>query len=204
MYLLLWAVMNLRQTNTLNMKKLVIVSAPSGAGKSTLIKALMQQYPNLALSISACTRSPRIGETPNVSYYFLSVEDFKNKIDNDEFIEWEMVYEGKYYGTLYTELERIWAAGQIPILDIDVVGAINLMKKYQGAYISIFIKAPSIEVLKSRLVKRGTETEAALQERVQKASFENTFQDKFQHVVVNDELDRAVSQISQIVKDYLQ
>ena len=179
--------------------KLIIISAPSGAGKSTIVKALMQALPELELSISACTRAPRPGEIDGVHYHFLSVEDFKRKIAAGDFIEWEMVYEGKYYGTLKSEIERIRRKGNIPILDIDVVGGINVMKLYPDTSISVFIQPPSIEELRNRLEKRGTETKESLEERVNKADQEIALKEHFRHVVVNDDLQQAVEKVKAII-----
>ena len=144
------------------MNKLIILSAPSGAGKSTIVKALKQTYPQLELSISACTRSPRAGEQNGVDYYFLDVPTFQQHIDNNDFVEWEMVYEGRYYGTPKSEVDRICTNGRIPIVDIDVVGALNVKRMYSTAAYSIFIQAPSIAALEERLIKRGTETPESL------------------------------------------
>jgi guanylate kinase len=180
--------------------KLIILSAPSGAGKSTIVKALIQQLPTLELSVSACTRPPRANEKDGVHYLFLSVEDFKNKIANNEFIEWEMVYEGKYYGTLKSEINRIWQKGHTPILDIDVVGAINVMKLYADSSINIFIQPPSIDELKNRLIHRGTETKDSLQERIAKAEQEMELRHHFEHIVVNDDLETAIQKVKAIIE----
>jgi guanylate kinase len=185
------------------MNKLVIISAPSGAGKSTIVKALRQKYPQLTLSISACTRNPRAGEENGVHYYFLTVEEFQNKIETNEFLEWEMVYEGKYYGTPQSELKRIWHNNGVPILDIDVAGALNVMKLYKGNYCSIFIETPDLKILKERLINRGTETAESLQERLDKAKYELEFKNEFQHIIVNDILEEAIDKISTIISEYL-
>ena len=179
--------------------ELIIISAPSGAGKSTLVKALLAANPKIELSVSACTRPPRAGEVDGEHYHFLTVEEFKKRIEAGEFIEWEMVYEGKYYGTLRSEIQSILAKGHIPILDIDVAGAINVMEIYAGAYTSIFIMPPSIAELKNRLLQRGSETDETLQERVDKAAQEIALKDQFQHIVVNDDLQTAISELKQLV-----
>lgn len=183
----------------MSLPKLIIISAPSGAGKSTIVKALMKVIPVLELSISACTRLPRPGEVDGVHYHFLTVDDFKSRIAAGDFIEWEMVYEGKYYGTLKSEIERIQQKGHIPILDIDVIGGINVMKLYPDTSISIFIQPPSIEELRSRLEKRGTETAESLEERVSKAGEEIALKEHFKHVVVNDDLNKAIEKVKEII-----
>lgn len=185
------------------MNKLIILSAPSGAGKSTIVKALKQTYPQLELSISACTRSPRNGETHGVDYYFLDVPTFQKHIADNDFVEWEMVYEGKYYGTLQAELERIWEKGHLPILDIDVQGAINLMKHYSGNCLSMFIMPPDLHALKERLENRGTETAESLAERVGKAADEIALKDAFHYVIINDQLEQAIADATKAIKDYL-
>lgn len=185
------------------MNKLIILSAPSGAGKSTIVKELKKTFPQLELSISACTRSPRAGEQDGVDYYFLDVPTFQNHIQNNDFIEWEMVYEGKYYGTLMQELERIWDKGNMPILDIDVKGAINLMQHYSGNCLSIFIMPPDVATLKERLENRGSETPESLAERVAKAEEEIGQKDAFHQIIINDQLTDAVALATKTIKDYL-
>ncbi|MBL7706276.1 MAG: guanylate kinase [Taibaiella sp.] len=182
------------------MNKILIITAPSGAGKSTITKRLLQQFPKIRFSISACTRAPRGEEQNGVDYYFISVADFQNKIHNNDFVEWEMVYEGKYYGTLKSELERIWHNDELPLFDIDVKGALKVKKQYGADAVSIFIKAPSIAVLRARLEARDTDSPEAIEERINKASFETSFADQFDHIVVNDDLDEAVHKISTIVQ----
>lgn len=182
------------------MNKILIITAPSGAGKSTITKRLLQQFPRIRFSISACTRAPRGQEQDGVDYYFMSVADFQHKIDNNDFVEWEMVYEGKYYGTLKTELERIWKQDELPLFDIDVKGALKVKELYGADAISIFIKAPSIDILRARLESRNTDSPEAIAERVNKASLETTFAEQFDHIVVNDDLEEAVNKISTIVQ----
>ena len=149
--------------------KLIIITAPSGAGKTSITRYLLGKYPKLSFSISAATRSPRAGEQNGVDYHFISEADFKQKITENAFIEWEMVYEGKYYGTLHAELERIWSLGKTPMLDIDVQGAIHVQEQFKGSSLSIFIEPPSVAELKRRLESRGTETPETLATRVNKA-----------------------------------
>ena len=145
--------------------KILIITAPSGAGKTSITKHLMQRFPQLAFSISAATRTPRSNEKDGVDYYFMDEESFQHKIKEKAFAEWEMVYEGKYYGTLKSELERIWNNGQVPVLDIDVKGAIHVQKQYPINTLSVFIEPPSVEELKKRLMGRGTETAETLTEK---------------------------------------
>lgn len=184
--------------------KLLIITAPSGAGKTSITKYLMKLFPQLAFSVSAATRSPRAHETNGVDYYFLSTADFQQKIQTNEFIEWEMVYEGKYYGTLKSELERIWQNKQVPVLDIDVKGAIHVQQQFPRQTLSLFIKPPSIEELKKRLVARGTETEDSLQARINKAAYEISFSHSFDEVIVNDDLGRACAEAEVFVRRFLE
>jgi guanylate kinase len=183
--------------------KLLIITAPSGAGKTSITKHLMKRFPQLAFSISAATREPRAHEQNGVDYHFMTVADFKQKIQNDEFVEWEMVYEGKYYGTLKSEMQRIWNNKQVPILDIDVKGAIHVQGLYPQQTLSVFIEPPGIDELKRRLESRGTETAETLQARLNKASYEISFKHSFQKVIVNDELKKACAEAERIVEDFL-
>jgi len=185
------------------LNKIIIITAPSGSGKTTIVKRLLESYPKLAFSISACTRSPRQGEQDGKDYYFFREEDFLQKIKEDAFVEWEMVYTGKYYGTLKSELRRIWNAGQFPLVDIDVQGALNIKKKYTDESISLFIQAPSLKELERRLRSRGTETEQSLLERINKAKDELTYAARFDRIVINDNLDTAVEEIKDIVETFL-
>lgn len=183
--------------------KLLIITAPSGAGKTSITKHLMKHFPQLAFSISAATREPRAHEQNGVDYHFMTVADFKQKIQNDEFVEWEMVYEGKYYGTLKSEMQRIWNNKQVPILDIDVKGAIHVQGLYPQQTLSVFIEPPGIDELKRRLESRGTETAETLQARLSKASYEISFKHSFQKVIVNDELKKACAEAERVVEDFL-
>ncbi len=183
--------------------KLLIITAPSGAGKTSITKHLMKRFPQLAFSISAATREPRAHEQNGVDYHFMTVADFKQKIQNDEFVEWEMVYEGKYYGTLKSEMQRIWNNKQVPILDIDVKGAIHVQGLYPQQTLSVFIEPPGIDELKRRLESRGTETAETLQARLNKASYEISFKHSFQKVIVNDELKKACAEAERVVEDFL-
>lgn len=184
--------------------KLIILSAPSGCGKSTIIgKIINNPELNLAFSISATTRNPREGEKHGVNYYFLSVEEFRKAIENDELVEYEEVYPGRYYGTLKKEIERICNLGKNVILDIDVKGGINVKKQYGNEAKSIFIMPPSVEVLRQRLLTRGTETEESLAERIGKAEYEISFAPQFDSMVVNDNLSEAVNKTEQIIIDFV-
>lgn len=183
--------------------KIILVTAPSGAGKTSIIRHLIQKFPQLAFSVSATNRKPRSNETEGVDYYFLSEEDFKSKIHHKEFLEWEMVYEGKYYGTLKKEVERIWSLNKVPILDIDVQGAIHVQQQYPVNTFSLFIQPPSEEELRKRLLLRGSETIDSLQARINKSSFEMSFRSYFQHVVVNNEFAKACREAGEIVKEFL-
>ena len=184
-------------------QKILIITAPSGAGKTSITRYLMQQFPQLAFSISAATRQPRGNEQHGVDYYFMSEAEFQQKIKNKEFAEWEMVYEGTYYGTLKSELERIWQQTKVPVLDIDVKGAIHVQNQYPVNTLSLFIEPPSVEELKKRLESRGTETVESLTARINKASYEISFKGHFNEVIVNDNLDRACAEALKLVGDFL-
>lgn len=184
--------------------KIIIITAPSGAGKTSIVHYLLQKYPQLlAFSISATTRKSRETEINGKDYYFISEEDFRNKIQQNDFVEWEMVYEGKYYGTLLKELERIWELGKTPVLDIDVKGALRIQERYPDTSISIFIQPPSVEELQKRLESRGTETKETLAARVNKASYELSFKDHFNHTIVNKDLGIACTEADRLITDYL-
>lgn len=183
--------------------KLIILTAPSGSGKTSITNFLIQKYPKLAFSISATTRAPRGTEQNGIEYYFMTVDDFKQKIDAHAFIEWEMVYEGKYYGTLQSELERIWNEGKVPMLDIDVKGAIHVQQAFAGDCLSIFIQPPSVEELRKRLTSRGTETPESLETRVSKASYEMSFSHHFTKIILNDELNKACQETESVIKAFL-
>jgi guanylate kinase len=185
------------------MNKILIITAPSGAGKTSITRYLMQQFPQLAFSISAATRQPRANEQHGVHYYFMSEADFQYKIQHDEFVEWEMVYEGKYYGTLKSEMNRIWNNHQTPVLDVDVKGAIHVQQLYPQQTLTIFVEPPSIDALKQRLINRQTETEESLAARISKASYELSFKHSFNHIIVNDNLQTACKEAEAIVKEFL-
>lgn len=183
--------------------KIVIVTAPSGSGKTTLVKQLLKKCPRLVFSVSACTRKARPGEVNGKDYYFLSPAHFQELMARDAFLEWEMVYPGKYYGTLRSEISRILAAGAFPLVDIDVKGALSIMETFPGQSLSIFIQAPSEEALRERLLKRGTETEDTLRERLSKAAYEIEFAPRFHHVIINDSLEVAEAALLRLVEAFL-
>ena len=183
--------------------KLIIFSAPSGAGKTTIVKHLLKSGLPLEFSISACSRSPRVGETHGKDYYFLSVEDFKEKIKNNEFIEWEEVYAGNFYGTLRSEMERIWGNGNHVLFDIDVKGGINLKNKFPADTLSIFVMPPSVKELEHRLTIRSTDDEATIRKRIDKAVFELKYADQFDVILINDVLEEAQQKAFNLVSDFI-
>jgi guanylate kinase len=185
-----------------SLHKIIIITAPSGAGKTSITHYLLDQFPQLAFSISAATRKPRSYEQDGVDYHFMTVEAFQQKIHDNAFVEWEMVYEGKYYGTLHSELERIWSLQRVPLLDIDVKGALHVQEQYPHT-LSIFIEPPSLEVLKNRLLTRGTETPDSLQDRLNKAAYELSFKEHFNEVLVNANLEEACRRASAIIASFL-
>ena len=183
--------------------KLIIFSAPSGSGKTTIVRHLLTKYNNLGFSISACTRDRRgRNEVDGKDYYFLTPDDFKKRIDNNEFVEWEEVYPGGYYGTLKSEIERLWASGKHVVFDVDVKGGLKLKEYFHERALAIFVKAPSEEAIKERLMSRGTETEDSLSKRLFKVKFEMSFQDKFDVILVNDDLEAALAKAEELVEDF--
>ncbi len=183
--------------------KLLIFSAPSGSGKTTIIKQIKDRINNLEFSISACSRQAREGEVHGKDYYFLSTENFKKNIENQEFIEWEEVYENNYYGTLRSEIYRIWDNGNNVIFDVDVLGGINLKTQFESNALSIFIKPPSIEVLRERLQKRGTELPEQIENRISRAKYELSFSKEFDKIIVNDDLSRAIDETVECINEFL-
>ena len=184
---------------------LLIVSAPSGSGKSTLVNWLMQEHPelHLAFSVSCTSRPPRGTEQNGVEYFFLTPEEFRQRIEADEFLEYEEVYEGRYYGTLKEQVERQLANGQNVVFDVDVKGGVNIKKYYGRRALSLFIQPPSVEELRRRLEKRSTDTPEAIDARVAKAEYEMTFAPQFDRIIVNDDLDTAKRDILRVVKEFL-
>lgn len=183
--------------------KLIIFSAPSGAGKTTIVRHLLQKFPQLSFSISATTRELRGTEEHQNDYYFISKEDFLHKIAHQEFVEFEEVYSGTFYGTLRSEIERIWDEGKHVIFDIDVEGGLRLKRKYEDDALAIFVQPPSLEVLKERLTGRGTDSQEKLQERFIKAEKELLYADKFDIVLKNYDLDTACKEAEKIIGDFL-
>lgn len=184
--------------------KVIIFSAPSGAGKSTIVNHILGLHPELEFSISATSRAPRGEEKHGVEYYFFTAEEFRRMIAENKFVEHEEVYPGSFYGTLRSEVERIWAKGHAIVFDIDVQGGVNLKRIFGDQAFSVFIQAPSVEVLRKRLVGRGTDTDEAIEKRVAKAASEMEFAaGKFDHVLVNDDLATALAEAEQIVSDFL-
>lgn len=185
------------------MRKAVIFTAPSGSGKTTLVKHLLENIPTLAFSISATTRKARVNEVEGRDYYFLSFNDFQDRIDSNKFVEWEEVYQGALYGTLKEEVERIWSEGKDVIFDVEVHGALNLKKYFGDDALAVFVKVPDLTTLQQRLVKRDTETPESLARRVQKAAYEMTFESRFDKTVLNNDLEKAKETALQIVRDFL-
>jgi guanylate kinase len=185
--------------------KLIIFSAPSGTGKSTIISWLMNNHPelNLAFSISCTSRAPRGTEQNGVEYFFLSAEEFRQRIGNDEFLEYEEVYEGRFYGTLKAQVERQLEAGQNVVFDVDVKGGVRIKEYYGDKAMSIFIQPPSIATLRQRLEGRGTDAPEVIDQRIARAEFELTFAEKFDHRVVNDQLEQAEADTLKIVEEFL-
>jgi len=187
----------------MNKNKLIIFSAPSGSGKTTIINQVLKEFPNLEFSVSACSRKPRKDEIHGKNYYFLSIEDFKEKIKNDEFVEWEEVYKDNFYGTLKSELKRIWDKGNHVVFDVDVVGGVNLKKKFPDNSLAIFIKAPSIEELEKRLRNRNTESEEQIKKRINKAEKELEYSKYFDKIIINDDLKTAINETKKIIENFL-
>jgi len=186
-----------------NKNKVLIISAPSGAGKSTLVNHMLKTGLPLAFSVSATSRKPRAHEVNGREYYFIRTSEFKRKIKAGEFIEWQEVYQNHYYGTLKKEIERITNEGMIPLFDVDVQGGINLKKIFGNRALAIFIMPPSVEELKARLIKRGTETPEDIGMRVEKAFSEILLADSFDRVIVNDDLRRASGEISSVIREFI-
>jgi guanylate kinase len=185
------------------MGKLIVLTAPSGAGKTTIVRHLLKNIPHLSFSTSATTRYQRPGEIDGQDYYFLSSSEFEQKIQEAAFVEWEEVYKGQFYGTLKTEIERLWAANQHIIFDIDVKGALNIKATYPEQTLTIFVKAPSLEALFERLQSRQTESAEQIQKRMDKAREEAAYEDQFDYVLVNDQLPTALAEAVRVVQRFL-
>jgi guanylate kinase len=186
-----------------SLQKVIILAAPSGAGKTTITQYLLKRFPRLAFSISATTRLPRGAEQDGVEYHFLSLAKFEGLIYDNAFLEYEQVYEGVYYGTLKSELARIWALGKVPVLDIDVKGAIRVQQQLGDKSLSVFIMPPSIETLKHRLLNRQTETEESIKTRIDKAEYEISFSNQFNAIVKNEILETACAEAANLLIDFL-
>ena len=186
-------------------KKIIILTAPSGAGKTTVKSKLLDALKaELSFSVSATTRKIRGNEQEGIDYHYTNEEVFKKLIENNSFVEWEMVYPGLYYGTTVQEMNRIWGEGKVPVLDIDVKGALNIKKQFGEKVLTIFIEPPSIEVLKERLQKRGTDTEENILTRINKATEEMQYRGKFDQVVLNDDIDRASAKVIALVRQFIE
>ncbi|WP_107037178.1 guanylate kinase [Brumimicrobium mesophilum] len=183
--------------------KCIIFSAPSGAGKTTIVRALLERMDELAFSISACSREPRVNELHKKDYYFLGIEGFKEEIEDDAFIEWEEVYKDHFYGTLKHEVDRLWAENKVVVFDVDVYGGINLKKYFGDSALSFFIQPPSIEVLEERLRNRQTETEDKIKTRMEKAGEELSKSVHFDEVVINNDLELTINEVEELIKEYI-
>ena len=184
--------------------KLIVFSAPSGAGKTTIVKQLLNAGIPLKFSISACSRAKREGEEDGKDYYFLSTDEFRKRISNQDFLEWEEVYPGSFYGTLKSEINRIWDEGKHVIFDVDVIGGLNIKKAYPEKTLTVFVQPPSIDTLKERLTNRSTETEENLKKRLSKATFELSFAPQFDVIIENDNLEKAIAEAKEKVLHFIQ
>lgn len=184
--------------------KVIIFSAPSGSGKSTIVSHILKLHPEMEFSVSATSRAPRGQERNGIEYHFFTADEFRKMIAEDKFVEYEEVYAGSFYGTLKSEVQRIWDKGHVIIFDVDVKGGVNLKKYFGDKALSVFIQAPSVEELRKRLVARGTDSAEAIAKRVAKASEEMTYADKFDYILVNDDLQKAYAKAEKVVDDFLQ
>ena len=185
------------------MGKLIVISAPSGAGKTSIVHYLLENMNELSFSVSACSRDQRENETDGKDYHFLGIEGFKSKIKEDTFLEWEEVYKNQYYGTLKSEIERIWKEGKSVIFDVDVEGGLNIKKQYPTECLSIFIMPPSVEVLQERLIARGSESEESLQKRLDKAEEEIAKNQEFDSIILNDDFETACEQTKKEITNFI-
>ena len=184
--------------------KVIIFSAPSGSGKSTIVSHILKLHPEMEFSVSATSRAPRGQERNGIEYHFFTADEFRKMIAEDKFVEYEEVYAGSFYGTLKSEVQRIWDKGHVIIFDVDVKGGVNLKKYFGDKALSVFIQAPSVEELRKRLISRGTDSAEAIAKRVAKASEEMTYADKFDYILVNDDLQKAYAEAEKVVDDFLQ
>ena len=184
--------------------KVIIFSAPSGSGKSTIVSHILKLHPEMEFSVSATSRAPRGQERNGIEYHFFTADEFRKMIAEDKFVEYEEVYAGSFYGTLKSEVQRIWDKGHVIIFDVDVKGGVNLKKYFGDKALSVFIQAPSVEELRKRLVARGTDNAEAIAKRGAKASEEMTYADKFDYILVNDDLQKAYAEAEKVVDDFLQ
>ena len=185
------------------MNKLIVISAPSGAGKTSIVKHLLKNMDALSFSVSACSRDKRENETDGKDYHFLGVEDFKKKIKEDVFLEWEEVYENQFYGTLKSEVQRVWNEGKAVIFDVDVAGGLNIKKQYTQECLSIFIMPPSVDVLRERLSGRGSETDEKIEVRLAKAEEEIAKNQKFDKVILNDDFEIACEETQEVISNFI-
>jgi guanylate kinase len=183
--------------------KVIIFSAPSGSGKSTIVNALLARLDRLEFSISATSRAPREGEKEGREYYFLTADEFRRRVERGDFVEWEEVYAGTHYGTLGAEVERIWAAGNVIVFDIDVKGGINLKRKFGDNALALFIMPPSIDELERRLRQRGTESEDTIRKRIGRAELELSFAPQFDRIIINDNLEKAIDETEKTIREFL-
>jgi len=183
--------------------KLIVISAPSGAGKTSIVHHLLKSMDELSFSVSACSREKRDNETHGKDYYFLGVEGFQNKIKEDAFLEWEQVYANQYYGTLKSEIERIWSEGKTVIFDVDVIGGLNIKKQYPKECLSLFIMPPSLEVLAERLIGRRSESDESLQKRLDKAEEEIAQNQQFDRVILNDDFEIACEETVEVITNFI-
>ncbi len=184
-------------------RKALIFCAPSGSGKSTVVRHILSLHPELEFSISAASRAPRGAEKDGVDYWFISADEFRRRIASDEFVEYEEVYAGSFYGTLKSEVERIWDKGNSVIFDVDVKGGLNLKKYFGDKALSVFVQAPSVEELRRRLIGRATDSPEAIEKRLAKATEEMSYADKFDYILINDDLQKAFSDAEKVVNDFL-
>jgi len=183
--------------------KAIIVSAPSGAGKTTIVKHLLSVFPRLAFSVSACSRQKRSKEQDGIDYYFMTANQFMDKVRNHEFLEWQEVYPGSFYGTLKSEMDRIWSQGKTPIFDVDVLGGINLKKYFGNSALALFIQPPSLRVLEERLRHRGTESEDEIKTRLDRSEVELTLAGNFDRIIINDEISTASNKATELLMSFL-